>query len=83
MNNNEIIIKLQEIVMPFLKEGKILTIEDELVNDLGFDSIDVVDLIVHIEDVFKIQFTEDELDTLKKVSDIVKIIRLKSNETSN
>lgn len=78
MNSEIIIAKLQEIVNPFIKEGKTISIEDELVKDLGFDSIDIVDLVVHIEDTFLIQFEDSELDSFKNVHDIVNLIQQKS-----
>lgn len=83
MNNEEIIEKLQEIVQPFIKEGLVISFEDELVKDLGFDSIDIVDLVVHIEDVFSIEFTDNQLDNFKKVSDIVNLIQMNSNVARN
>jgi acyl carrier protein len=83
MNSNEIIEKLQGIVKPFVKEGLLISIDDELVKDLGFDSIDIVDLVVHIEDTFSIQFTDNQLDNFRKVRDIVSLIEIHSNDRNN
>ncbi|WP_353101574.1 acyl carrier protein [Myroides odoratus] len=78
MNDNEIILILQEIVNPFIEKGKIISINDELADDLGLDSIDVVDLVVFIEDKFSIVLEEEELDSLKSISNLVELIKNKS-----
>lgn len=83
MSSEEIIEKLQQIVQPFIKEGLLISIEDELVKDLGFDSIDIVDLVVHIEDQFSIEFSDTQLDNFKKVRDIVNLIQMNSNVRIN
>lgn len=80
MNNNQIVEILQSIVEPFIEDKKQILPSDNLADDLGFDSVDIVDLIVHIEDQFRIEFTETELDSFKTVSDIVNIIKRKTNE---
>ena len=39
--------------------------EDDLKNDLGIDSLDMIELIIAIEEEFKFEFEESDLDTSK------------------
>lgn len=43
-------------------------------DDLGIDSLDLVDLAMALEDEFDIQVSDDELATLKTVRDIASYI---------
>lgn len=51
-----------------IKEGS--SIQD----DLGADSLDVVDLVMALEDEFDIEIPEDQVENIKTVGDIVKYI---------
>lgn len=56
-----------------LKEEKI-KLESKVVEDLGADSLDIVELLMLLEDEFGIEVSEEEAVSLKTVSDIVNII---------
>jgi len=56
-----------------LKEEKIKA-ESKVVEDLGADSLDIVELLMLLEDEFGIEVSEEEAVNLKTVSDIVNII---------
>ncbi len=45
-----------------------------ITDDLGADSLDVVDLVMAIEDEFSIEIPEDQVENIKTVGDIVKYI---------
>ena len=45
-----------------------------IADDLGADSLDVVDLVLAIEDEFSIEIPEDQVENIKTVGDIVKYI---------
>lgn len=45
--------------------------EAELMNDLGFNSLELADLVVHCEEKFNIVFEESALPTLLTVGDVV------------
>ena len=45
-----------------------------IADDLGADSLDVVDLVMAIEDEFSIEIPEDQVENIKTVGDIVKYI---------
>ena len=43
-------------------------------DELGLDSIDMVDLIMEIEEAFQISVPDEEFENIKNVSDIVSFI---------
>lgn len=53
-------------------------LESKIVEDLGADSLDVVELLMTLEDEFGVTVTDEEAVTLKSVKDIVKLIENKS-----
>lgn len=51
---------------------------DGKISDLDIDSIDLVDFIMVIEDEFDIEFSDEELDEIETLSDIVCLIESKN-----
>lgn len=49
----------------------LITLEAELMNDLGFNSLELADLVVLCEERFNIIFDESALPTLITVGDVV------------
>jgi acyl carrier protein len=45
-----------------------------MVQDLGADSLDVVDLLMSIEDEFEIEVNDDNVENIKTVGDLVTYI---------
>ena len=56
-----------------IKEDKI-KLESKVLEDLGADSLDVVELLMTLEDEFGVEVGEEDAVKLKTVADIVKII---------
>lgn len=54
-----------------------LTIDTHLMNDLGADSLDTVEIAMGIEDEFGIDIEDREAEKLKTIRDIVNLIELK------
>lgn len=48
--------------------------EASFVNDLGFNSLELADLVVICEDTFDIEFDEEVLPRLLTVGDVIKYI---------
>lgn len=57
-----------------LKDAEKVTLEAHLVNDLGADSLDAVDIIMGIEDEFGISVDDEKIQTIKTVADLVNAI---------
>ena len=48
--------------------------ESELIDDLGADSLDVVDLVMSIEDEFEVEVPDEAIENMRTVGDAVKFI---------
>ncbi len=55
-----------------------VTLEANIKDDLGADSLAVVDLAMSLEDEFGIEIPDNELEDVKTVGDVVKLIESKS-----
>lgn len=51
-----------------------ITEDSNIQDDLGADSLDVVDLVMALEDEFDVEIPEDQVENIKTVGDIVKFI---------
>ena len=51
-----------------------ITAESSIADDLGADSLDVVDMVMTFEDEFGIEIPDDAVETIKTVGDVVKFI---------
>ena len=51
-----------------------VTMESNIAENLGADSLDVVDLIMSIEDEFEIEVPDDQVENIKTVGDVVNYI---------
>ncbi|MEE3427436.1 MAG: acyl carrier protein [Ruminococcus sp.] len=60
-----------------VEEDKITEATD-LQDDLGADSLDVVDLLMSIEDEFEIEVPDDEIENIKTVGALVNYIEANS-----
>ncbi len=64
--------KLQEILSgQFDVEASDITMESTIVEDLGADSLDLVDLIMAIEEEFDIEVPDELAENAKTVGDVV------------
>jgi acyl carrier protein len=48
--------------------------ETDLQDDLGADSLDVVDLLMSIEDEFEIEIPDEQIENIRTVADLVNYI---------
>ena len=55
-----------------------ITEATDLQDDLGADSLDVVDLVMSIEDEFEIEVPDDEIENIKTVGALVNYIEANS-----
>ncbi len=53
--------------------------DTKMIEDLGADSLDVVDLLMTIEDEFEIEVPDEDVETVKSVGDLVDYIKQKSS----
>ncbi len=70
--------KIKSLIMEELSvDEAIITPEARLVEDLGADSIDAVELIMTVEDTFAIEISDEVLQSIKTVNDLVSFIESK------
>lgn len=55
-------------------EEDTITADTSIADDLGADSLDVVDLLMSIEDEFEIEIPDEEVENIKTVGELVKYI---------
>lgn len=67
--------KLRDIICQQLElDEDQVTMEVSLSDDLGADSLDLVDLLMSIEDEFDVEIPDEEVEKLKVVGDLVHYI---------
>jgi acyl carrier protein len=54
-----------------------ITLDSELTNDLGFNSLELADLVLLCEEKFDITFDDEDLPTLITVRDVVNYLENK------
>ena len=59
-----------------------ITEKSRVIDDLGADSLDVVEMLRVLEDEFNVTVTDEESMQLKTVGDIAKLIDGKTNKES-
>ena len=76
MSIEEIFQTIKDLIAEqFAMEPDEVTMETELDEDLGADSVDVVELMMAMEEEFELgEVEEEELESLKTVGDIVNYI---------
>lgn len=74
-NNQEIFEKLQDVLNELFEiDISKITLEAKLYEDLDLDSIDAVDLIVHLQNLTQHKFKPEEFKAVKTVADVVDVI---------
>ena len=56
-----------------LEEDKV-TMDSAIIDDLGADSLDVVDLVMSFEEEFDIEIPDEMIEDIKTVGDVLKCI---------
>ncbi|MCM1315502.1 MAG: acyl carrier protein [Prevotella sp.] len=72
--------KLKSIIVEQLSvEEDDVTLEANIQDDLGADSLDIVDLITTIEDEFEVSIPDEAVEEIKTVGDIAAYIEKNSD----
>lgn len=69
--------KIKEKIVGIIEDlgvGAEVTEESSLANDLGFDSLDVVELTINVEKEFRIDISDDEVSEVKTVKDVIDVV---------
>jgi len=67
--------KVKEAIVNSLQcDESIVTMEASIADDIGADSLDVMDLIIELEDTFGVKIEDSRAKTIKTVGDIVAVV---------
>lgn len=67
--------KLKDIVVDQLDvDADKVTMSASITEDLGADSLDLVDLVMSLEEEFDIEIPDEAVENIKTIGDIVKFI---------
>lgn len=80
MNKNDISKRVLSIIEEVFCLGMDVNPNDSLKQDLFFDWIDIFDAVTNIEDEFAITFSDDVVDKLETVQDIIDYVYDKLNQ---
>ncbi|MGB9664930.1 MAG: acyl carrier protein [Ignavibacteria bacterium] len=70
--------KVKEIIMDKLGvEESQITPEASFINDLGADSLDIVELVMAFEQAFNIQIPDEDSEKIQTVGDVYKYLEEK------
>ena len=76
MTEQEVFEKLKEIIIEQLgvEDEVAITMEATFVDDLSADSLDIVELIMSLEEKFKLEIPDEDAEKIVTVGDVVKYI---------
>ncbi len=67
--------KVKEILCDQLKADEdSITMESSIVDDLGADSLDVVDIVMSLQDEYDVEIPDEEVENIKTVGDLVRFL---------
>ena len=76
MNSDEIFDKVKEIIIEQLGATEsAITPEASFIDDLGADSLDIVELIMALEEEFDLEIPDSDAEKVVTVGDVVEYIK--------
>ena len=73
--------KVKAIIVDQLSaEDEDVNMESTFVDDLGADSLDIVELVMALEEEFDLEIPDEDAEKIKTVGDAVKYIEDKENQ---
>ena len=71
MSRVEILQKMQLVIQEQLGREHIVLVEETKLDDLGVDSIELMEFIINLEDEFALEISDNTIDHMDKVSDLL------------
>ncbi len=74
-SRKEIFTELKKIIHELFEvDPQQITLDSKLYEDLDLDSIDAIDLIVHLQSITKRKFKPEEFKAVRTIADVVEVI---------
>jgi len=68
--------KIREILSSQLDiEANEMAMDTKIIEDLGADSLDVVEMLATVEDEFDVEIPDEKIESLKTIGDVVEYIQ--------
>ena len=80
MSRVEILQKMQLVIQEQMGKEDIVLTEDTKLDDLGVDSIELMEFIINLEDEFDLEISDDTIDHMVKVADLLDYLSGKLNK---
>ena len=77
MTDQQIFDRIVTIIQERQGEDFVVTENLSLKDDLDADSVDLMEFVLTIEDEFGIEISDEEIDNLQSVADVIKAIKEK------
>lgn len=77
MKEKEIFDSIVTIIQERQGEDFVVTESLSLKDDLDADSVDLMEFILTLEDEFNIEISDEEIDQLQSVGDVVEVVKSK------
>ncbi|WP_455457921.1 phosphopantetheine-binding protein [Streptococcus salivarius] len=71
MSRVEILQKMQLVIQEQMGKEDIVLTEVTKLDDLGVDSIELMEFIINLEDEFDLEISDDTIDHMVKVADLL------------
>jgi len=80
MTDDQIVAEIAGLIRKCVPDAQAaaINIDSNLVDDIGIDSLGAYELIMEAEDLFGVEITDSEVESIKTVADLIAIVR-KSN----
>ena len=80
MSRVESLQKMQLVIQEQIGKEDIVLTEDTKLDDLGVDSIELMEFIINLEDEFALEISDDTIDHMVKVADLLDNLSEKLNK---
>lgn len=80
MSRVEILKKMQLVIQEQMGKEDIVLVEETKLDDLGVDSIELMEFIINLEDEFALEISDDTIDHMVKVADLLDYLSEKLNK---
>ncbi len=82
MAENELSLSIEKRVINILKaeanaSEREITLQSDLQNDIGLESIDIITVVFELEDEFNIEIPDQDIENARTVGDIVTCVQKK------